>query len=605
MTQPSYPAFGGGAPSGPYGHPGYPTPSYPPVAGPSIPPNPHRPKRSVLPIVLAAVGGVVVLGAIGGGVAAYALRSKSVALPVEARMLPPQTSEVATQLIEATREPDEEVRRAYLAAELGAELCRPGAENPARRLEAIGAGSPRAAKELFFDDKKLEKMGELLSCGSLLGASLASPYQAVVAFEDGTKRQRVAVGHFNFTDLPETHGFEPQSFEGVPGFCRTAGEERPFGLAARSGPGCDAADYGAFRQETTWFLGTRAALDTMAVAVKRPKEELNTRLASLKEAAAQTDGLPIVRIEAEPKTSRDFFMSPCLFGASHSAAPFKEFLEGCFPKEGLARQIEEVDSKIKAAAYEMDADPQKAGAFVGSIVFVARDRDGAKDVERDVRDIVMDWKLHLELNDAALVVDSRANAFTTRQKKFAAIADVFFEALKTAKVSRKGRSIKIAFEKALSEGDKAALEDADRSTAEKRRAVAGILDALGAKKPIPEASLSTLVGPAWAHYLLDPAAKSAASSRRPMTADECLRVKGKVARYSLGDRAFAGSPAARSMLLEHKYATCFARPPMVDSAQRACLEDFRTPAEYAGCAPSAITSDDEPSESEFGDRAKR
>jgi hypothetical protein len=46
--------------------------------------------------------------------------------------------------------------------------------------------------------------------------------------------------------------------------------------------------------------------------------------------------------------------------------------------------VREIDSKIKAAAFEMDGDHQKAKAFHGNIVFVARDDRGANDVERVV-----------------------------------------------------------------------------------------------------------------------------------------------------------------------------------------------------------------------------
>src|SRR5262245_23333338 len=82
--------------------------------------------------------------------------SKSVALPVEAKLLPPQTKEISTQLIEATRETDEGVRRAYLAAELGSELCRPGTNDPARQIEGIGRTSAKQAKDLFLRKGSLD-----------------------------------------------------------------------------------------------------------------------------------------------------------------------------------------------------------------------------------------------------------------------------------------------------------------------------------------------------------------------------------------------------------------------------------------------------------------
>jgi hypothetical protein len=563
-----------------------------------------------LPLVLGIVGGVLVLAMAGGGAVYYLKKSKSVALPVDPKMLPSQTSEVATQLIEATREPDERVRRAYVAAELGSDLCDPGAENPARKLEELGSRTSRSAKELFFDKKRLEQTGKLLECGSLLGASLHSPYQAAIAFEEGDKKQRVAVGHFTFTEIPETHGFTPYTYRGIGGFCKT--ERTPLGGLGGFGGGikpkddkeCNENDHGAFRQETTWFLGPRAALESMAVTVKRPKEELTTRISDLKEAAQQTEGLPVAMLQASPKSSKDFFAAPCFYGATHAAVPMLTFLEGCFPAKKLERQLQEIDAKIKAAAYETDGDPQKAAAFHGNVLFVTRDDEGAKIVEKDVKEIVEEWKTHLEANHSKLINDSRKDAATARHKKFAAIADVYFTALEKSTVTRKGRTIKLTFNQKLSDGDLRALEEADTSTVEKRRAVTDILDALQAKKPVPEGPLATLVGKSWAAYLTKPAPEG--STREPMTPGDCRSVQARISRYNLKDKAFS-KPGSGVMFIQHKYADCATNPPEVDGVQRQCLRTFTNVGEYTSCTPALAggTPDGEPPESEFGDKAKK
>jgi len=605
MTQPGFPAHGVfGPPSGHYQQLG----SIPPTSGPSIPPNPHRPQRSSLPLILGgAAAAFFVLAAAGGGVAFWKLRSKSVALPVDARMLPAQTSEVGTQLIEATRETDERVRGAYLAAELGSELCRPGTSDPARRIEGIGSGSPRAAKELFFNKRALEEVRSVLECGSVLGGSLDSPYQAVITVDDDKRKQRVAVGHFTITELPEKHGFTPFQFRGLPGFCRTRGDDRTgggaFGLPGSPSSSCEETSLGAFAEGTTWFMGDRAALETMAGSVKNPKEDLNARLAALKDAAAQTEGLPVVRLQAQPKSSREFFIAPCLFGASHSAAPFTQFLDGCFPAKGQERMLEEVDSKIKAAAYETDGDVQKAGAFHGNMIFVARDDAGAKDVEADVKEIVSEWKAHIDLNDAKLINMSSDFAVTSRQKKFAAVADSYFKALKHAKVSRSGRTVRVSFKEKLSKADLAALEDADRKTVEKRRATAEILDAIQARRPVPQPALAKLVGAQWAFFLSGPApAEAPPSVRVPMTSAECRSLQARLAPFTT--TSFF-TPEARLMFLMHKFASCETRPPEVDAGQRACLAAFKTSFEYARCSATDLADTvppNQPPESEFGDR---
>lgn len=609
MTQPGYPVYG--SPNGPNGpaslqQPG-PFPSYPPTASPSIPPSPKKPPRSPLPLVLGLGGGAVaLLVVVGVGVGFYMSRSKSVALPVDAKLLPGQTTEVATQLIEATREPDERVKRAYLAAELGAELCRTGASDPARRLESIGLYGSRAAKSFFFDKKQLEDTASLLDCGALLGASLQSPYEAVISLEaeENKPPQRIAVGHFTFTELPSKYGFARQNFAGIDGFCRTQVEDR----GARIGDNvtvsgrCDDRSHGAFAQGTTWFLGEKASVETMAAAVKRPKDELNSRISALNEAASQTEGLPVVRLRANPKSSREFFASPCQFGAYHSAAPFKDFTEGCFPGKDIDRLLEGIDAKIKAAAFEMDGDPQKAAAIHGNIVFVARDNDGAKKVERDVKEVVSEWKSHLDTHEAKLVNQSRELARTSRHKKFAAFSDKYFTALKNAKVTRSGRSIRVSFSEKLGKEDILALEDADRTTVDKRRAVAEVLEAVQARKNVPEAPLAKLVGPAWAKFLAGPA--PAAPIKAPMAADDCRALQARLATMNLGDLP---TTEAKSMFITQRYAPCATRAPEITAPQRTCLLNFKNAAEYARCAPNldgSFPNPNEPAEALFGDERR-
>lgn len=589
-----------------YGAPlsqGYGAPPYGAVSGPVIPPAPPTKKK---PPVLLFVGigvGVLFLGGIGAGVAVWKMRQKPVALPVEARMLPPTTLEIGTQLIEATREKDERVREAYLAAELGSEMCRMGARNPAEQLEALPNATPREAKELFFDKRKIEDIRSLLECGDILAESLDSPYQTGLSYEEDEKtKHKVAVGHFRLTELPAKYGFTRYSYNGLPGFCRTQEEDpdaKPGDFIENKGNECREKTPGAFAHGTTWFLGSRVALEGMARSVKRPKEELNARLSALQDAAKETEGLPVVRISAAPKSSKDFFTAPCWVGAVHSAAGLLEFMDGCFPAKQVERQLEEIDSKIKAAAFETDGDPQKAGAFHGNIIFVARDKDAAKDVEKDVNEVVSDWKAHVDDNEAKLINKSQQNAYSARTRKFAAVADTYFKALKNMKVKRDGRTIRISFREELSAADQEGLEDADRKTVANRQAVAEILFAIQTNKPIPEAPLAKLVGPSWAKYLTNPKASRAALEKHPLPTDECKTLAKRLAPFDSGDFT---SSEAKIAFLQHRYASCNTRPPEVDDVQRSCLLTFKTAGDYERCIEP--TSLGEPPASEYGDKRK-
>jgi hypothetical protein len=609
MTQhPGYPPYGAPPGGTQYGPPhGY----GPPPHSPSIPQAPPPRQKSSLPLILGIAGAAIVV--IGGGAVAaiLVLKGKSNALPVEARLLPSSTMEIGKQLIEASREPDERVKQAYLSAELGAEMCRAGGRDPARRLEELPTGTSRAAKEFFFDKKQIDDTQSLLECGALLAGTRTDDYQSVVSFgdEDRSKMNQVAIGHFTFTEIPLKFGFTKYSYDGIQGFCRTQAEDTttPLGQpVAAQNNACGETNHGAFNQNTAWFLGKRTALEEMAKSVKRPKEELNARISALKDAATHTQGLPVVRLTASPKSSKDFFMSPCYFGAWHSAAPLTEFVEGCFPAKNVERQLSEIDSKIKAAAYETDGDPQKAGAFEGNLIFVARDTDGGKDIEKEVKDIVGEWKTQVDTNEAKLINKSREAAYSTRTKKFAAVADTYFKALKTATVTRDGRVVRVHYKGALSEEDKRGLDDADKQTVENRRAVASILEAVQGKKPIPEAPLAKLVGPAWAKYLIGPVPAAYSSTPLPkklMPTDQCKALQKKIAAFNVSS---FGTTEAKVMYLTHKTSNCSVSPPLVDDVQLLCLASFTNAFEYQKCAAlGSGTPANEPPESDFGDHAAK
>jgi hypothetical protein len=341
----------------------------------------------------------------------------------------------------------------------------------------------------------------------------------------------------------------------------------------------------------------------MAAAVSHPREELTGRISAIKEAANATQGLPVVRIEGQPKSARDLFVAPCLYGASHSGVPYLQFLHGCFPATGLEHALGAIDAKLKAAAFETDGDPEKAKAFQGNIIFVARDDQSARDVESNVKDVVADWKAHLQENDDKLIVESRQLALTTAQKKFASVADDYFNALKGAKVARKGRTVRVSFREALSKDDLLAFEDADRASAAKRRATADILEAISAKQPVPQGALGRLVGPRWATFLTGPAPiERPPSPSLPMSNDECRKLQARLAPFS---SASFSTTEARLMFVSHKFASCAVHPPQVDDVQRACLASFTSADDYARCATPDIgrpLPTGQPPESEFGDR---
>lgn len=616
MGMPAYPQQYGSNPGG-YGPP--------PGGGGSWnppPPPPGGAKKSKLGLILGIVGGLLLLVVIGGGLLAWKLLGKKGQLPIEAKYLPGKTTEVSRRLVEASRETDEKVRRAYTASDLGSSMCTRSFSDPARRLEGIDNYGSRSAKEFFFKQKNVDEVQKIMECGSLLGSQLADPFQTSLAFDEDEKNKRsVGVMHVSVNELPGKYGFIPFNYDKMKGYCRPGSDL--FGLSSdpkappKEPKQEDCKDYtqGAFKDPNSnaWFFGNKLALDALAPSIAKPREELTASVQALADASTAVEGMPFVNLKANPKSSKEFFLATCQWGASQSGGSSEDFMKGCFPATASERPIGDIDAKLRAAAYEIDTDYSKAGAIKGNIVFVARDADGATSVEKSAKEIVDEWHAHVDSNEAKLTKDTKDKAYTQRAKKFAAIVHVYLEALKKSKVSRSGRIVKISFSEPLSQEDKNELADADKSTLERRIAVAEILDAMQQKQRAPVASLTKLVGPTWAKYLAGPPPPETpptpvAPVKVTLLISECEAIKKKVAKFKITD---ISTTESRAMYLDHKYANCVTKPPQILPEQRACLNSFNGAADYQKCAPppaanplTPATPPGEPPESEFGTKKK-
>jgi hypothetical protein len=623
MTQPGYPPYG--SPPGGYGPPpggggggygpppggGYgPPPGYGAVA---IPPAPGGKKKSSLGLILGIVGGVVVLAGIGGVIAVLKLRSHGPGLPVDAKLLPVQTKQVGTRLIAATREPNEQVKKMYLASELGSTFCRPGEGDPADRIESIAIFGSKRAKDLFFDKKKLDSMGELIDCGAVVASNLDSPYQSYITFEDDQSKSRhVLTTKLKISELPDKAGFAKHGFGAFKGYCRTGDDAAPSGLglgalgsssgstapAAKDDGECKETSPSAFYKSGTWFLGDRTSLELMAKNLANPHEELGSGVSALKEAAEQTQGLPTVSLAGNPKSSKEYFLAPCSSAALQSAGSMTEFIEGCFPAKQEEQLLTEIDSRIRGAAYEQDGDYAKAGAVIGNMIFVARDDDSAKKLEKDVNEVVTDWKTHVSVHDAKLIKESKDKAVTRTQKKFAAVSETFFKAIRNAKVTRSGRTVRVAYDEKLSPEDLAEIKNADESTVEKRIATAQILEAIQAKKPVPQAPLAKLVGAKWATYLTGPVtANLTPPPKTPQSTSECERLQKQISRVKYADVA----PPSRDIYFQLRWSSCKeGKTPSLSTTERICIGVVKTGAEFSACTAQQAAPSNEPPESEFG-----
>ena len=417
-------------------------------------------------------------------------------LPVDAKQLPATTSVVEAEVIEGVRETDPHIKDTFTAAELGSEICREGTPDPAHLLEVLSILGPAAAKG-FFKAQNIESTRSLLECGSSLGTSLQGQFQTAIGFvDDSGAKAEVDVVQLTVADLPPKYGLTKHSFGTLDGYCRTSDPDKP-NVTVDCGVKSDAA----IKQGTTWFFGARGELDQVAKTIATPKTDLATQVAALNDAANELEGLSSSRVESQLTTAKPFLSAPCAWGAFQSAGDTKDFVRGCFP-ESDDKTIADIDSKIRAAAFEIEPDVLKANAVHGSIVLVARDDDSGKAIEKDATDLANDWKSQIENNDAKLTKQAKANPVSLRQKSWAIIVDNFSRAIQKIKVTRSGRVVKMTFNEPLAAEDARDLTDAQKDVQDQRTAVADILAAIQGKQAIPVASLTTLVGAPWATYLV-------------------------------------------------------------------------------------------------------
>ncbi len=608
------------------------------------------------------VGGLVLVGILAGvGIYAYGHMKKG-SLPLEANKLPTTTKEIDTTIIEATREPDARIKKVYLASELSSAFCS-GRGDPAGRLENIGASwsGSKGAKE-FFDPAHLDQVRAQLDCGSQLASNLDDNRAAYLTFEtddgknsDTPTRHHIKIGHFKMKTLPTSEGYTSVSFGSLSGFCQTTiptyatslstlGLTPPPAGSAATPPApvvktCDDKSNAALVTDNTWFFSDKAALDELSKGIVNPKATLPTRVAAIQDAFDATSGLPQVMLVAEPKTSKDYLEYPCEWAASQLGIHYSssssssssgstgtgtgsgtgsgsgsgsgssggitgrtEFMEACFPAKQDSKLIEEIDAKLRAIAFETDPEYVKAGAVTGNIILVTRDADTAKDAERAVKELIGDWKSQLDLNVSKLIKAGKDQSSTIHQKKFADVADTFFQALSQMKVSSSGRTLKISYKASFTKEDQQELKDEDSTANDKRIPVTDVLEAIRDHKPIPQASLAKLVGSSWATYLLlPPLPPKGSSPKTTLSTAECNAVKAKLQSVHMTDLP---SGDATKAYLDQKYVTCEYKVLEVTEDQKKCLATFSNATEYGACMGGSDSDPRTPPEADFGDKKK-
>ena len=258
------------------------------------------------PIVLAALGcGLLILGSSGCSKTAASATWK---LPIDAKQLPGTTTLLDAEQINGTREDDEHVKKMFTASELGAEICRIHASDPANALKRMGNADDIEDAKHFFTPTNLADVQSILTCGELLGGNLDGNFQTAIAFTDDTStKQEVGIIQLKMTDIPTADGFSKHAFSGINGFCRTTDTSKPNAPTTD----CNATSDAAMNQGTSWFFGSRAALESVAKTITAPKPDLSTQVSALNDGANAVEGLSSNRISADVASAKPFLSAPC------------------------------------------------------------------------------------------------------------------------------------------------------------------------------------------------------------------------------------------------------------------------------------------------------
>jgi hypothetical protein len=442
--------------------------------------------------ILSAGVALIAVSTLGG------CKKKSTAwkLPVDAKQLPSNTTLFEAEMVEGTQETDPKVKDAFTAAELGSEICREGTANPALQLEIMTLLGIITAKP-FFQAKNLDQVRSLMECGSVLAAGLKGNFQTAIGFvDDSGAKAEVDILEMELPDLPPKYGLTKHAFGSLDGYCRTTDPLNP-----KVTLDCGNNSEAALKNGSTWFLGKKIELDQVSKTIATPRTELSSQLSALNDAANELEGLSSSRVEAQLTTAKPYLAAPCAWGGNQSAGSSTDFMAACFPTSD-EKTIQDIDGKLRAAAFEIEPDVRKAKSVHGTVILVARDDDAGKTIEKDATELVTDWKSTLENNEAKLEKQAKDKPVSLRQKSWAIIVDNYIKALRNTKVTRSGRVVKLSFNEPLTPEDLRDLEDTQKKMLDERAAVADVLNAITAKQPIPAPSLTKLVGPTWATYLV-------------------------------------------------------------------------------------------------------
>lgn len=508
-------------------------------------------KRAAVAGAAVVLAGLVALGV----VRLRSSLSKRRSLPVVAQKLPPRTLRVAEARLRSDLEEVAVLPDAYLASSLAEAACG-GADVATLLAGARSRDLPGLKRDGILDMANNARWRDALSCGEAVRKTLASPAVVTVLFSEGESVALVRVVRSSMTDLPMQGAYVRHTFSGLPGFCvRQAGDKGD----------CTEGAHAGFRDGTTWVFGAVGHVEAFARAYTTAREELTTTVEILRDTVEQSAPADVTVIQAKPESIP--WAQICERAAPSGSS--KDFHGACFPS-GQGRLLESVASKVRGLAVQHDLLATSAGIH-SSYVLVTRDDDAAREVEKDLLDLVRDWRAQLANREADLVRMVRAPSSLPHDRLIEAAFDAYLRAMKAMRVERSGSVVRVVLREPFRPAEAKAIKEFVETRSQDELATVKVVEAMIQKSPLPEKSLALLVGPEVATWIVAPRA----------TAADCDAILQRV-RSSSGAQPSPEDVALKSDL-EQRFVPAACVGTVLTADAKACFQGAQTLQAFGAC----------------------
>lgn len=508
-------------------------------------------------LLLAVVLSTTIVAVGGGLVLRRYIASGQRALPIVAARLPPRTLRVSDSRLRADLDELAVLPDAYVTSALAAVAC--GGTDVALLIErARGRDLGWLKRNGIFDLGHDEHIRDALTCGAAirLGGNKGSPSRVGVTFMQDEKPMDVVVLRSPLTDLSLGPGFMRHNFSGLSGQCRHPDEAKT---------DCPDGATATLHDGDTWVFGDVVEVEAFGRTYTSAHEELTTSVEILQGMVAHTRGADETVIIAKPETVP--WKEVC-----ERAAPInheKEFVAACFPS-GQEKVMEAIATRTRGLAIERDM-LAKGIAFSLNYVLLARDDDDARELEKDLRDFVRDWRAHVANHEPEMIRLIRAPSDYVHDRFWEAGLDPLLRALHAIDVTRNGAVVRLVIRQELRPEEAKSLKEFVATRRATQDALGAIVDALVQHTPLPEKKLSMFVGPDVAAWMSAPRA----------SIKDCTTIGAKLKSVTAGD--LSPEQAGMKLVLDHRYAQERCVGMSLPAETKTCLDHATSMQEFASC----------------------